>query len=1089
MPSTTTNLGLYKKNPSTDGNDTFDINMMLNDNWDRVDAQLGAQFADAAPTPVNLVNGLQVVDVPQTAPLENLRITGRTLVNLLGRDGNCEDVGRWGDYQSIHVLDSANKTLGNKGFKVTLAMGTYAATNYLIPGGLKAGKYYILVGDVKNGNSSIGSAVSWGGIDGRDLGSSPVVTNTSNFQTVYVTANPSVDKPNTTANLVVNGSIGQYGYFDAIRVYELSQTEYNAIGDMTSTQVAAKYPYVDNVKHVNAPYVIKYGENLLPPFNEWIIHANAIVNDPYKVTINATSAYQDCSFMFSVIPGQSYTISGVRTGGSHGFFNMRWLDVSKNLISDSGESGTAPLNAVYAVAQCNNDAAGTFTFSNVMLNLGSTAKAFTSRNDDMLAFPNVQLASSVDGTVYDTLFERNGRFYVEKRFKDMVLDGNLNWTFGSSFSGCKTVSLSLPNIGETFPNGVKHNGKILAKNVNAPDVMWADTNYKFLYLGIADADSGWGESYIPTSQEIQAYFNGWVMYDITTGNPVNKYNGTGNKGWCYRLNTYNSAPTESTMAGGTNILPTSPAPSTGAFTPYKLSYQLVTPTFEEIQVDGSMSLHKGLNQIEVSQGVIVREKVIPDIVSGTSVELNQISLSPLMKRTNRILSVYRNGKLDPTWQLSNNNTTDYWYGGGAATISSILNYDKTAAYEVSYVALDQHLFTSPVQAVTGEVASNFKVILDQLVINQADNDARIRANETLAYQIYSLPQKTAADITLHVDVTNGADNNDGSVGKPFKTINKAISVIPQMVNHTVRVNVATGTYAETAVLYGFNGSGVVQLVASGVVSLNAISIIRCQTTVVEGFTCTSTTGNGFYAEYGRMTIFNNCKTISVSSFAGFSIVSQNGQVLNCTISNKENAVAAQYGSSVLVSNCTGTSNNYVLVAADGANLTYSGSVPSGNIQFGTYNVGMINKGFVVNPWGDNTRDSRSRVAAASNTIQSLTASTATKILFQASGPDNLSEFISSRFTAKGSAGTYSFVGSLTFSSGMTTSLNYIVTMYKNGSPIRYLNVNNGTAASSPTIPFSAMIDLLAGDYVEFYITTSSATALAPGSALDITRIA
>lgn len=37
MPSNTPNLGLYKKDPIADGNDTFNIETMLNENWDKID--------------------------------------------------------------------------------------------------------------------------------------------------------------------------------------------------------------------------------------------------------------------------------------------------------------------------------------------------------------------------------------------------------------------------------------------------------------------------------------------------------------------------------------------------------------------------------------------------------------------------------------------------------------------------------------------------------------------------------------------------------------------------------------------------------------------------------------------------------------------------------------------------------------------------------------------------------------------------------------------------------------------------------------------------------------------------------------------
>lgn len=45
MASTTTNLGLLKKDPSTDGADTFNIRTMLNDNWDKIDAAVSAARA------------------------------------------------------------------------------------------------------------------------------------------------------------------------------------------------------------------------------------------------------------------------------------------------------------------------------------------------------------------------------------------------------------------------------------------------------------------------------------------------------------------------------------------------------------------------------------------------------------------------------------------------------------------------------------------------------------------------------------------------------------------------------------------------------------------------------------------------------------------------------------------------------------------------------------------------------------------------------------------------------------------------------------------------------------------------------------
>lgn len=51
MSSYTTNLNLLKKNPLTDGSDTFNISTMLNDNWDKIDTFAGqVSPVDASPT-------------------------------------------------------------------------------------------------------------------------------------------------------------------------------------------------------------------------------------------------------------------------------------------------------------------------------------------------------------------------------------------------------------------------------------------------------------------------------------------------------------------------------------------------------------------------------------------------------------------------------------------------------------------------------------------------------------------------------------------------------------------------------------------------------------------------------------------------------------------------------------------------------------------------------------------------------------------------------------------------------------------------------------------------------------------------------
>ncbi|WP_438497184.1 pyocin knob domain-containing protein [Paenibacillus sp. IHBB 3054] len=57
MPSNTPNLNLYKKNPETDGDDTFNIVTMLNENFDKIDAHAGDNTRHIAATERNTWNG------------------------------------------------------------------------------------------------------------------------------------------------------------------------------------------------------------------------------------------------------------------------------------------------------------------------------------------------------------------------------------------------------------------------------------------------------------------------------------------------------------------------------------------------------------------------------------------------------------------------------------------------------------------------------------------------------------------------------------------------------------------------------------------------------------------------------------------------------------------------------------------------------------------------------------------------------------------------------------------------------------------------------------------------------------------------
>ncbi|MEK3735524.1 hypothetical protein MKX64_24215 [Paenibacillus sp. FSL M8-0334] len=62
MPSQTPNLDLYKVNGETDGNDTFNVDVVLNDNWDKIDAAVGSVETEIASLKQSGVDGKNLLE-------------------------------------------------------------------------------------------------------------------------------------------------------------------------------------------------------------------------------------------------------------------------------------------------------------------------------------------------------------------------------------------------------------------------------------------------------------------------------------------------------------------------------------------------------------------------------------------------------------------------------------------------------------------------------------------------------------------------------------------------------------------------------------------------------------------------------------------------------------------------------------------------------------------------------------------------------------------------------------------------------------------------------------------------------------------
>ncbi|MDR6777509.1 MULTISPECIES: hypothetical protein [Paenibacillus] len=727
----TPNLGLNQIDRTSPKTTYFDLEKYLDQNWRAVDDFAGdvndgvnaikKRLDTTDRKAVTLEPGVQMVHAEKASPFSLTGLNGRTLVNLLGRWGNLSSLTGITPYQSVIELDTSNKGIMPNSLKVTIKSGYTVGVGFYSAFKFLAGKYYVAIARVKVGNSTNA------GISAPDIQEGTTVTDKSRFNTSWFRVAPTSDVT-SNIDLRIQGAEGQYSYFEAMRIYEISATEYTALATMTDDQIDTKYPYVDSVMPVRNPYAIRYGENLLPSFYEWNLHANVIALEPYKLQLKATAGEQGSSVIFPCAPNTNYKISGTFPIGT--YVRVVFYDVNGSVISDLFSTTIkTPVNCYrMGIVFLNNNAEGakgTFVFENIMLNIGSGPKPFKTREDSMLALQTDLYADPVTGANADTVFERDGQYFKSKKWQGLTLDGNRAWVLGdaAASAGVRQVKVVGLAAGALAASGIgtKFDGKLLPQGSTGNT---ADTNAVNaggdVYIAIPLADSGWADSYFPTSDDIKAYFYGYKAYDANTITPAQAqaattatWTGTGTKYWVQRV-------------GAANYTQSAPQTSYAGYTPYQLVYQLATPTVEPIVSEGQLAFNEGDNQVEVGTGIVLREKA--KLYQETDTKRWNINNgspggyqeSLLNYRVDKFFGIYRNSRPEK-WMLYPNTTTT----AGALAQKEGSNFEATAVYTVSYFAF----MPSPKSAFSGSYAANEKTLLSDLVESVQQANTRLSVVE------------------------------------------------------------------------------------------------------------------------------------------------------------------------------------------------------------------------------------------------------------------------------------------------------------------------------------------------------------------------
>lgn len=759
------------------GNDYVDIEV-LGQNFEIIDEKLGEniertnenlnqintlsdrvttienELSDQQELTTTLKYGSQVIEVPRDTPFSVLSLKGRTLVNLLGKDGNCEDTSKWLTSQASIALDTSNVMYGNNSIKITYNNAGATAYKNILPL-LTVGKFYLALVDVKNGNAtSARLVINFVNDAGWKVGTT--ITSTTSFQVAYYKIEPSQFDTATFVNLGVEvvGTSGQYAYMDGFRLYEIDQATYNKIDvdpEYTGDKLAEKFSYVDSVQAIQNPYVISKGKNLAKGYPYPYMDGNGIstydnVWENGKLAVrNGSNNVHGRGLEVKVVPNRSYTFSfkfQKSALGTLGWVLIGYSGTTGEILSRNNlESGnhvftfmpikdTIFIKFIRHGPTSQNDPV---YFWDMQLELGSIATSYDSYKENYL-FLETKLHSSADGTVYDELIPTKTGFEKFSKIKEIVLDGSFAWEMSSgSLSGFKEVRISegtLYGSNRVYASatGIKYDGKIMYNAISAASDTMHIGNTHF-YLRIPNTDSGWGDNYTPTTDEIKAYFLGWKMF-VWNGATNVPYNGTGTKAWGKIYCGVGGNDNGVVSGSATQTLPTTM--NDQGYVPYRLIYQLATPVRETVRYEGSISLKEGKNIVELGSGVIIRERANPVISSGIDAHINNTvqAGSTLKNRLSKLIDIYKNGNVDTSrWKSVSDQYAYGTYRFGNYLGVPTGNFDPAAIYEVTYIVLDKYLFTTNPIDLSGSYNANLHEVVGKVVEKQVNLETKVSVIE------------------------------------------------------------------------------------------------------------------------------------------------------------------------------------------------------------------------------------------------------------------------------------------------------------------------------------------------------------------------
>ncbi|WP_099192238.1 hypothetical protein [Tepidibacter mesophilus] len=468
MPSNTPNLSLYKKDPVADGNDTFNIKTMLNDNWDKIDTEVaaketptGAQSkADTAETNAKDYTDSEVEKISSelqenTIPIEatasiipmpsaatngqfsDVVLRGNTLFNYAD---NGVDYANW-------VIAGSGTTKGANGIHlVQNSTNEYAK----LPTNLQSSTQYTLVYIVKQKDLD-GTFV----MNGYESIIDTDINLPQNLGINKVLFNTSSDTTNNNIKFVVPGNNTEGKYID-FEIYGILE------GDYTDIEVGKLAYGANSTLPVRIKSICK---NLFDGELEYGYIDSALgINSDY----DTDTAFRSKNYI-PVEPNTQYVLSTLTTAPK----SFTWFyDVNKNAISRTGGMNRTadifitPVNAKYVRFTL-------YSYDNK-----------TSRDNDMNALKGIlqlEKASSMTpyepykksvvylppigrsvGNVYDEINVSEG-VHIQRVIDDVIFTGADIVSYQNNLTNVDVVKINIPSDMKLPTNSVDGETNVFGK--------------------------------------------------------------------------------------------------------------------------------------------------------------------------------------------------------------------------------------------------------------------------------------------------------------------------------------------------------------------------------------------------------------------------------------------------------------------------------------------------------------------------------------------------------------------------------------------------------------------------------------------------